>query len=204
MARPQVASSARFHVVSRRLLVVCTANVCRSPVAERLLSREFGGVVDIDGETWVVTSAGTGQHTAELDRNTVAAADDIGINLRTHKSRWLNREILSTDGADLVVAMARRHLPTIVELDPAAWPRTFTLKELARRAFALDAPTPAEGFAGWLGRMAAERQARDVLKPDPRDDIADPYGLPKRHHVTMVAEVQQEVERLLKWGPWII
>lgn len=188
--------------MTRRLLVICTANVCRSPVAERLFSQALTGQRDADGIEWTVASAGTGQYSASLDPSTVAAADGAGIDIRGHRSRVLDRDILTRDGADLVLTMTRGHLPAVVALDPGAWTRTFTLKELARRADTEAPPAPDEGFAGWLARMAAGRQARLMMNADPLDDVADPYGMPKRHHVDMVAEVSHEIDRLIKAGPW--
>jgi protein-tyrosine phosphatase len=190
--------------VTRRLLVVCTANICRSPVAERLLTRALADRRDVDGVDWAVTSAGTGQYDAVVDPNTLSAAADVGIDVGTHRARRITRGILDDDGADLVLTMTRSHLPTVVALDPAAWSRTFTLKELARRASTLEPPTTTEGFSGWRARMAAGRQARELLDPDPADDVADPHGMPRRHHVAMVAEVAHEIDRLVTNGPWSV
>lgn len=188
--------------MTRRLLVVCTANVCRSPVAAALLARALHGRRDVDGHDWAVSSAGTGEYRAELDSGTVKAAAAVGVDLSTHRSRVVDREVLAVDGADLVITMARAHLPVVVGLDPAAWSRTFTLKDLARRANELPPPSETEGFGGWLTRMGAGRQARDMLKPDPADDVDDPYGLPLRHHEAMIAEVAHEIDNLVRWGPW--
>ena len=126
----------------------------------------------------------------------------MGIDVSDHRPRVLNRDILAGDGADLVLTMTRAHLPDVVGLDAAAWPRTFTLKELARRANSYEPPSTVEGFSGWLARMAEGRLARDMLHGDPFDDVADPYGLPKRHHVHMIAEVAHQVELLMQCGPW--
>lgn len=190
--------------MTRRVLVVCTANVSRSPVVERLLNRAFAETADIDGESWVAASAGTGQYDAEPDRHTVAAAAEIGIDVSAHRPRLIDRDVLDRDGADLVLTLARAHLPRVVALDREAWPRTFTLKELARRASSLGPPTSAEDFSGWRRRMAEGRAAAAMMSPDADDDVADPYGLLRPHHVKMVAEVSDAVDRLLRSGPWAL
>jgi hypothetical protein len=41
------------------------------------------------------------------------------------------------------------------------------------------------------------------MAPDADDDVADPYGLPRPHHVKMVAEVSDAVDRLLGCGLWV-
>ncbi|WP_116997647.1 hypothetical protein [Desertimonas flava] len=186
----------------RRLLVVCTANVCRSPVAQRLLARALEGVGTGDGRGWVVTSAGTGRYSAGMDPGTVSAAAAVGVDLADHTSRTIDRSILGTDGADLVVTMTREHLRDVVALDPGAWPRTFTLKELARRAISIDAPTSDESFEDWRRRLGQGRQASAMLRPDPADDVSDPYGRPARFHTEMVTEVSQAIDQLVAAGPW--
>jgi len=184
------------------MLVVCTANVCRSPVAERLLRRAIGGRVDAHGDEWVVTSAGTAAGSAPLDRHTITAAAEAGIGLSDHVPRRADPDVVATDGADLVVTMAREHVRAIAVADPAAWPRTFTLKELVRRAGAAGAWRPGESWADWLRRIGEGRRTVELLGSDPGDDVADPYGLPARHHAAMVAEVAAAVDDLVRLGPW--
>lgn len=184
------------------MLVVCTANVCRSPVAERLLARALAKVVVSDGRGWVVTSAGTGQYSAEMDPGTVSAAAEVGVDLGGHTSRTLDRAMLADDGADLVVTMTREHLRDVIGLDAGAWPRTFTLKELARRAISAEAPADDESFEAWRKRLGQGRQASAMLKPDRADDVTDPYGQPRRFHAEMVAEVSQAIDQFVAAGPW--
>ena len=120
----------------------------------------------------------------------IAAAEAIGLDLSDHRARRLTKEILATDGADLVLTMTREHLRHVVAMDRSAWPRTFTLKELARRSAAVG-PARADdgGFAAWLGRVGADRRAADMLRPDGVDDIADPYGAPRDEHDRMTSTV---------------
>lgn len=182
--------------------MVCTANVCRSPVAERLLARALTEVSTGDGRGWIVTSAGTGQYSAGMDPGTVSAAAAVGIDLGGHVSRTLDRSMLDTDGPDLVVTMTREHLRDVVSLDPGAWPRTFTLKELARRALSTEAPSAGESFEDWRRRLGQVRQASAMLKPDPADDVSDPYGRPAKFHTEMVAELSQAIDQVVSTGPW--
>lgn len=188
--------------VTRHLLVVCTANVCRSPVVERLLRRELDGAVDVDGESWVVSSAGTADIWPEMDRHTIAAAASAGIDLTGHERRTLTHDVIRTDGADLILTMTREHLRTVVALDPTAWPRTFTLLELARRAGASAPLSEGDGFAEWLKRVGASRRAADMMGPDPADDVPDPYGAPRRVHDAMLKDVSEAVSSLVGQDLW--
>jgi protein-tyrosine phosphatase len=186
----------------RHGIVVCTANVCRSPVAAALLERALAERRDVDGRSWAFTSAGISPLEAPLDPNTVAAAASAGLELADHRPRQLDTATLAADGADLVLVMARSHLPHVVDLDPEAWPRTFTLKELARRAASAAPSGRDEGFEQWRDRLAAGRLAADMIKPSELDDVADPYGGPWPEHVAMVSELVRVVSDLVEHGPW--
>jgi protein-tyrosine phosphatase len=181
-----------------RILVVCTANVCRSPVAAGLLQRALGSSDD----AWSVRSAGTASFRAALDPNTVAAAADAGLDLATHVPRHLGRDVLQHDGADLVLTMTRAHLREVVAIDASWWPRAFTLKELVRRASAAPPGPAGEPLADWLGRLAVGRRAAAMLRPDPADDVDDPYGMPRRAHVEMVRQLRDLIDVLVRLGPW--
>jgi len=177
-----------------RVLTVCTANVCRSPVAERFLA------VRLRAAGWAgasSVSAGTRGGELPVHNDTLVAASAVGIDLSDHRSRALSPEIIRDEGADLVVAMAREHMRHVVALDPTAWPRTFTLKELVRRG--IDAgPLGAQPLDAWLHQLGDGRRAADSVRPDAADDIHDPYGGPARGHAAMVAEIDELTDLLAR------
>ncbi len=175
-----------------RILVVCTANVCRSPVAERLLTRHL----DAAGHRTAVTSAGLIGGRLDVHPFTIDAARVGGIDLTDHRSRLLTRELLAADGADLVICMAREHLTHTVALDPTVWSRTFTLKDLVRRASSAPPAVHQLGWQQWLEQIGTDRQANELLGPDPADDIRDAYSLPAAAHMAMTAELNALCERL--------
>ena len=173
-----------------RILVVCTANVCRSPVAERLLQQRLTE----RGSAAVVTSAGTRGGRLAIHDDTVAAAGRSGLDVSDHLSRRLDATLIRDEGADLVIGMTREHLREIVALEPSAWPRTFTLKELGRAANRLG---PVETtVADWVASASAGRRAADLMTPSDDDDLADPYGLERRAHDRMVEEVDDLTRRI--------
>jgi protein-tyrosine-phosphatase len=137
-----------------------------------------------------------------MDANTVAAARQLGIDLTDHSARPLTPGVLSNDGEDLVLVMTREHLRAVIGIDPTAWPRTFTLKEIVRRASIIPPARPDEGLASWLGRVAEGRRAADLMRPDPVDDVNDPFGAPRREHERMLVEVDSLVSELVRLGPW--
>ena len=92
--------------------MVCTGNICRSPMAERLLihmlPEEFRTKVGI-------TSAGTyALHGNRAAEPAVAAMAQMGIDLSDHRARQLTREI--EQQADLLLGMERQHLGYIKSL----------------------------------------------------------------------------------------
>lgn len=168
-----------------QILVVCTANVCRSPVAEAFLA----GHLSSAGRAASVRSAGTDGGRLEVHRDTRRAAAEAGLDLDAHRSRAVDRRVLDEDGADLVLTMTREHLRAVVGLEPGVWPRAFTLKELVRRGSEIG-PVSAHGeLAAWRRAAAEGRRAADLIRPDPRDDVADPYGAALAAHVEMVREL---------------
>lgn len=181
----------------RRVLVVCTANLCRSPVAAALLARELDGVVDVDGRRWTVTSAGTTAHRAEPDPDTAAAAALLGVDLGDHRPRVVTAA--DVHAADLVLTMAREHLRSVVATAPAAWPKTFTLRELVRRAGSVP---PATGVDAWLAAAGAGRRAAELMAPSVDDDLADPYRRGRGANDEMVRDLAALTAELVRLGPW--
>lgn len=100
------------------ILVVCLGNVCRSPVAEFLFRRELGER-DIR-----VSSAGLGALVGQpMDENAAALLKDSGIDATEHRARQLEPTMLRE--ADLVLAMERRHMNSVVRLAPEASGKVF-------------------------------------------------------------------------------
>ncbi len=178
-----------------RILTVCTANLCRSPVAAELLARHLRA----RGYQVAVASAGTHGGQSEVHEHTVRAAGDLEIDLIGHKSRLVTSQLVATDGANLVITMTRQHLRHVIGLAPDAWPRTFTLKELARRS--VDLPFGLADFAAWRAAAADGRRAADLMSASPLDDLDDPYGGPIGDHRTMVAEVDALCRQIAQFVP---
>ena len=113
------------------ILCVCTGNVCRSPVAERLLAHWLGPEVQ-------VRSAGTlGLAGRGIEPEMVAHLKAAGVP----EVEFVARRMTPADvrGADLVLGLGREHRREAVELVPAAVRRAFTLLEFARLLSTIDA-----------------------------------------------------------------
>lgn len=154
------------------VLLVCTGNTCRSPMAEVLLRRALAD----RGVPARVCSAGLLAGGQPAAAEAVQAMAARGLDLAGHQSHRITTE--DVRGADLVLGMAREHVRDVVVLEPAAWPRTFTVKELVRRGAHLGPRAPDEPWGSWLARLHADRSRSDLLGQSAQDDVADPVGAP--------------------------
>jgi protein-tyrosine-phosphatase len=154
------------------LLVLCTANQCRSPMAEVLLRRHL----EVAGVDAAVSSAGIYQGGVPATHHGVDAMAARGLDLGAHKSRQMDAEMLRR--ADLVIAMARMHVREAAVLAPEVLRKTFTLKELSRVAAAVGERARDEPLDGWLARIASGRVTRSLVGVGHDDalDVADPVG----------------------------
>jgi len=172
------------------VLVLCTANLCRSPTAEVLLRRQLAD----HGVDAHVHSAGRGPGGQASPAPALAAFSGIGIDLTQHRSRTLTRDMLAD--ANLVIGMAREHVRDALALDPDVWPRAFTFKELVRRGEAAGARQPSEDLSAWVGRVGAGRSVTAMLGAAGSDDVADPIGGPSRGYRRTVRELDSLAGRL--------
>jgi hypothetical protein len=98
--------------------------------------------------------------------------------------------------------MERAIVRAAVVLDPTAWSRTFTLKELVRRADAIGKRPTDEPIASWVARLHDGRVPTDMQGDDRDDDVEDPYAGPRRGYARLVNELDALTGELarLGWG----
>jgi protein-tyrosine phosphatase len=100
-------------------------------------------------------------------------------------------------GADLVLGMARQHVREVVLLDPAAWPYSFTLKELVRRGELAGPWARGQSLDEWLAKVAADRTHSEMLGASAADDVADPIGGPRSRFEATAAELSELMAALV-------
>lgn len=155
------------------ILVVCTGNIARSPMGERLLA------VALAAEpSFRVSSAGTwGLAGHRMERSAALALAELGVDEGGFAARELTAAMVRD--AHLVLAATAEHRSAVLSHEPSALRRSFTLKEMARLcAVAGVEPVEGESPARRAVRVVASAaSARGTVRVDPRDnDVVDPYG----------------------------
>jgi protein-tyrosine phosphatase len=149
-----------------RVLLLCTANQCRSPMGEVILRAHRSDVT--------VASAGRLPGGVPASATAVEVLAERGLDLSGHVSRTATAEMLAE--SDLVIGMAREHVRDAVLLRPDARSRTFTLKDLVRRADKAGRRPPDQPLEAWVTPLSRDRTTADLLGSSDADDVADPIG----------------------------
>ena len=186
-----------------RILTVCTGNICRSPVAERLLQAGLDQVLPGGFE---VRSAGTRAMvgspiqplSADIIRTYGGTPDDFA-------ARQLTSKILRE--SDLVLTMASHHRGEVLQLDASLLKRTFTIREFARMVTALEEradppPSGADYTQLWRELPARASSVRHlVLAANSSDnDVADPYKQGAEAYLRMEDELAPAILRILRYA----
>jgi protein-tyrosine phosphatase len=143
-----------------------------------------------------VSSAGLSFDGHPATPESVAAVSRLGVDIESHRSRILDAQMV--EGADLVIAMERFHAREVMVLDPEAVRRTFTLKELVRRAIAIGPRDAGEPLQSWLERAGAGRRTADLLGQSQDDDVADPYRRSEAVYERCAEEIDQLVTTMAR------
>jgi protein-tyrosine phosphatase len=173
------------------VLHVCMGNICRSPMAERLLDRAIRDRVKSlvpapgdDADRLVRShSAGTGGWHAGEEMNPPASRQvrSRGGDVDGFEARKLRGDHI--DEADLVLTATADQLDYVVALRPDASARTFVLGEFGRLLAGLDTaglpaaePEPDAVYARGVAIVAAVHARRAGEVALATDDLDDPWG----------------------------
>ncbi|MFF4687409.1 low molecular weight phosphatase family protein [Streptomyces sp. NPDC001307] len=179
-----------------RVLFVCTGNVHRSVLAERLLAARLP-----PGSAVRPESAGTqAWHGYGMDAPTRAVLEELGGDGSGFAARPLTAQLVAE--AALVLGLAREHREAAVRLVPSALRRCFTLKEFVRLAAGSPGAVRTRRDRVDPGRRdvvvadAAARRGAVPPVPPVEDDIADPAGRPRDVLYGCAREIDRTVGRL--------
>lgn len=186
-----------------RLLFVCTGNVCRSAVAERL-TRAWAEQAAGDGAVQVTSAGLTAAIGEPMHPSSAAALRRLGGDPEGFRARGFRAEL--AERADLVLTMTREHRTAVLKQTPRGLRRTFTLLEAA----GLLERAELEG----LGALPLDRRGRELgLRLDAArafrpgssaDDVADPihgHGSAHKHAATTIAAALRPLAAVLFGAP---
>ncbi len=139
----------------QNILVLCVGNVCRSPIAEALLARQFP-----DKKVW---SAGLGALVGQpADPLAVEVAAEHGLDLSAHRGQQFNSWMCQA--ADLILVMEQAHQVELEKKFPQVRGKVFRLGEIGkfdiadphrqpRAAFEAAYADIERGVAAWVPRI---------------------------------------------------
>ncbi|MEV6863446.1 hypothetical protein AB0M44_20880 [Streptosporangium subroseum] len=175
-----------------RILIVCTANIVRSPMAETMAK----AMLRSSSCPILVASAGTharvGHPMAPYALTTLA---NLGLDGSAHHARLLDSALVNR--ADLILTMETEHRGLAVTMEPSAMHRTFALREFAHLAEGRNI----RHVSDTVGRAHAVVQsvARRRGTPDRRRsvEIVDPYGGPPEQYEECARTIGNSLSRVL-------
>ncbi|MGC8781930.1 MAG: low molecular weight protein arginine phosphatase [Anaerolineae bacterium] len=154
-----------MHRSTKLILFVCTANICRSPMAAALMRRRIAELGLADQVE--VQSAGVWARDGDqASEGAARALSERGLSLADHRSQAMTPELL--EKASIVLVMEEEHRRSLFYLEPKHLRKVFLLSEMVGRNEEIADPYggPPEGYtatAEELDRLIAEGLPR-ILK----------------------------------------
>jgi protein-tyrosine phosphatase len=106
------------------IITVCTANICRSPMAEALLRHALSAQPE-PLKSWKIVSAGVAAHSGDpVSTNSVTALKKVGLDIKNHASQPLTSALLKD--AVAIFCMTETHR-AMIQLNAIPVPRNIYL-----------------------------------------------------------------------------
>jgi len=153
------------------ILIVCTANICRSPIAEAILKQLVADRPDAD--QWYIESAGTwanyGSPAAELSQFVVQR---MGLDISTHQSQPVTLELMQQ--SDLILTMEDQQKEGLALQFKAYADRIFMISEMIGRVDNIPDPIG--------GELVDYQETARVLERILSEGLDRIYQLAAQHH----------------------
>lgn len=172
-----------------RVLLVCTANRCRSPISAALLAQRLSARSGVE-----VDSAGLLPGGGHVPPQGLAHMRRFGLDLSGHVSRQVEPSDL--ERADLILTMTRRHSREILARDSESWRICYPLKDFVRRAELARQSAGELSFPALLDAVGEGRTPDSVMGSSRNDDVRDPMGKSSSVWADVVSELAAQVLQL--------
>jgi protein-tyrosine phosphatase len=182
------------------VLFVCTGNICRSPIAERLTRAYLDEALGADAALMRIESVGTRAVVGSgVHPDSSAVLSSLGGDPGGFVARQLTDERAAA--ADLTLTLTRAHRRSVLSRAPRGLARTFTLLEAADLVSLVpdDAVLEGDSFPDRCRSLVRElAAARSRRATDAHDDIADPIGRTTDVHEAVGDAIADGVLRLFR------
>ena len=147
---------------SYHILIICSGNICRSPMAEGILQDILPDAL----REWVLVDS-AGIHAADglnAEPFAVQACKKQGIDIAVHRARSVNLEMLAR--SDLILAMEQGHASFVRQLIPSEMDKVHLLGEFNNSQVAEEVPDPYGGSLEEYQKCAGQirRHLKGVVK----------------------------------------
>lgn len=171
-----------------RVLFVCTANICRSPLASALFAKSAHVSGASDARS---ASAGFLEGGRPVHDSVVRLLDERGVDVSRKKSQQLSIDVV--EKADLILTMTSEHARGVVSRFPSVISDVYTQRHFGRIV------TPRRTDASireWLDELNTSNR-RAYLGDDDELDIPDPIGQNHKVFTDLTVELEQSIDWIM-------
>ena len=184
---------------SLTVLFVCTGNICRSALGERLLTTKLSPL----NTAFSISSAGThAMLGGSVPQEIIDFAASKNTSISGHNPQDLTAAKIAS--ADLILTAERTHRSEVVSISPRASAKTFTIKQFARLCEEFDRHVESGEISvtnsltpgDLVAEIADFRSIASPIDVASSDDVADPYRRSQEAYDLANNEIDRATEQI--------
>jgi protein-tyrosine phosphatase len=114
----------------KTILFVCTANICRSPMAAAIMRQRIAAL-GLDPQVQVISAGIWAEEGYGASTNAITTLAARGVDLTEHRSQAMTTSLLAQ--ADIVLVMEEAHRRSLFYLAPQYLSKVYLLTEMSGR-----------------------------------------------------------------------